>query len=112
MFAFYQSFSWCWTSLFVDCRGLFPEIVVDIVLFDDEDDTDFARLSEQTDPTGQVNPTMGHVLAADDVEDVGKTSTEANNPSPIGAGAPAQPCLLPPIGLQPHLLWVLVGESA
>jgi hypothetical protein len=73
---------------FADYRGAFPVIVVDIVLSDDEDDTDPARLPWWTDPIGRAGPSTGLVLAADDAGDTGKTSAKANNPALIVVGAP------------------------
>jgi hypothetical protein len=62
--------------------GALPVIAADIVLSNDEDDTDYAHLLGQTDPS------MGHVHVVDDAENVGKTLAEANNPGLIGAGTP------------------------
>jgi hypothetical protein len=56
-------------------------------LSDDEDDAEVAHPLDQTDPTGQVEPSTGHASATDDAEDTGKTSAETVNPDPVVAGA-------------------------
>jgi hypothetical protein len=57
-------------------------------LSDGEDDAESTSLSGQSDPTGRVEPSTRHVPIVDDAEDARKTSTEANNHGPIGAGVP------------------------
>jgi hypothetical protein len=62
------------------------DTVVNIVLSDDDDD-EAASLLDQTDPTGQVEPSMGCVSTDDDAEVTGKTSVETVNLEPIMDGA-------------------------
>jgi hypothetical protein len=63
-------------------------ISTDIVLFDDEDDTDSAHLVGQTEATGRAGPSMGHVHTVDDAEGTGNTSAKANNLGLIRSGVP------------------------
>jgi hypothetical protein len=67
-------------------HGIFPEIVADIVLYDDDDDTDSTHLHGQTDPAGWAKSSTGHIPAADDAEDAGKILAEANKPGLIRTG--------------------------
>jgi hypothetical protein len=66
----------CWL------HGAFPEVIADVVLSNDNDDADSARLPGQTATTDQV------VSTTSDTRDVGKSSAEANIPGLTGASAP------------------------
>jgi hypothetical protein len=61
--------------------GAIPEVIVDVVLSDDDDDTESGYLPGQTISTDHVEPSLGSIPAVDDTGDAGKRGLPGRRPN-------------------------------